>query len=133
MVVRLLYRIFVAVLDWPVLIARSSASKDAKLLVLRHEVAVLRRINPKPRIDWPDRALMSALARVLPKMLRAHRLVKPGTLLRRHRRLIAKKWCQPKRPGRPLTPDEGPYRRRAAWPTSRSANTRRPCTTSTAS
>jgi hypothetical protein len=52
MAFRLLYRIFVAVLGWLVLLARSSASKDAELLVLRHEVAVLRRTNPKPRIDW---------------------------------------------------------------------------------
>jgi hypothetical protein len=89
--VRLLYRIFVAVLGWLVLLARSSASKDAELLVLRHEVAVLRRTNPKPRIDWDDRALLSALARVLPKALRAHRLVTPGTLLRWRRRLIANK------------------------------------------
>lgn len=106
MAVRLLYRILVAVLGWLVLLARSSASKDAELLVLRHEVAVLRRTNPKPRIDWPDRALLSALARVLPKPLRAHRLVTPGTLLRWHRRLIANKWRQAKPPGRPPIPDD---------------------------
>jgi hypothetical protein len=91
--VRLLYRIFVVVLGWLVLLARSSASKDAELLVLRHEVAVLRRTNPKPRIDWHDRALLSALARVLPKTLRAQRLVTPGTLLRWHHRLIAQCRC----------------------------------------
>ncbi|MEY9934500.1 putative transposase [Catenulispora sp. GP43] len=104
MAVGLLYRIFVSVLGWLVLLARSSASKDAELLALRHEVAVLRRTNPKPRIDWSDRAVLSALARVLPKALRAHRLVTPGTLLRWHRRLIANKWRQPKPPGRPPIP-----------------------------
>ena len=70
----------VAALGWLVLSARSPASKDAELLVLRHEVAVLRRTNPKPRIDWDDRVLLSAPARVLPKALRAHRLVTPSTL-----------------------------------------------------
>jgi putative transposase len=106
MAVHLLYRIFVAVLGWLVLLARSSASKDAELLVLRHEVAVLRRTNPKPRIGWHDRALLSALARVLPKALRSHRLVTPGTLLRWHRHLIANKWRQPKPPGRPPIPED---------------------------
>jgi hypothetical protein len=105
-VVRLLYRIFVNVLGRLVLLARSSASKDAEILILRHEIAVLRRTNPKPRIGWTDRALLSALARVLPKALRAHRLVTPGTLLRWHRRLIANKWRRPKPPGRPPVPDD---------------------------
>ncbi|HTQ88556.1 MAG TPA: hypothetical protein VMK84_03595, partial [Streptosporangiaceae bacterium] len=58
--------------------ARSSASKNAEVLILRHEVAVLRRGNPKPRIDWADRAVLAALARILPKALRAHRIVTPG-------------------------------------------------------
>jgi hypothetical protein len=96
----------VQVLSWLALFARSSASKDAEILLLRHEVAVLRRSNPGPRLEWTDRAVLAALARLIPKVLRAHRIVTPGTLLRWHRRLVAARWRQPRAPGRPPTPDD---------------------------
>ena len=105
MSVRLLYLIFLQLVNLLLLLARSSASKDVELLVLRHEVAVLRRANPKPRLDWADRAVFAALVQRLPQMLRGHRLVTPGTILRWHRRLVAKTWTYPHRLGRPPVED----------------------------
>ena len=88
MTIRMLYLIFVRVTGWMALLARSAASKDVELLVLRQEVAVLRRQNPKPRLDWADRMVLAALARLLPRPLRMSRLVTTETLLRWHRRLV---------------------------------------------
>ena len=82
-------------------LARSSAAKDVEILVLRHELAVLRRQHPRPRLRWVDRAMLSALSR-LPAPLRRLRLMSPRTLLRWHAQLVARRWTCPRRqPGRP--------------------------------
>ncbi|MEV4354208.1 integrase core domain-containing protein [Nonomuraea sp. NPDC049625] len=106
MSVRLLYLIMVRVFGWLVLLGRGQASKDVEIMVLRHEVAVLKRQLARPKPDWADRALLAALARFLPAALRAHRLVTPGTLLAWHRRLIKRSWTCSHRPGRPETSKE---------------------------
>jgi hypothetical protein len=91
----MLYLVFVRLTGWMALLARSAASKDAELLVVRQEVAVLRRQNPKPKLDWADRMVIAALARLLPRPLRMSRLVTPDTLLRWHRRLVRWRWTYP--------------------------------------
>ena len=101
MSLRLLYLIFARPCGWLVLLGRSTASKDAELLALRHEVAVLRRTHPRPRLDWADRAVLAALIRLLPPRLRMHRLVTPGAVLRWYRRLAARKQTCPHGAGRP--------------------------------
>jgi putative transposase len=101
---RLAYLLLARVLSWLTLLARSEAAKDVEILVLRHEVDVLRRHNPRPTLSWVDRALLSALSRLLPVNLRRLRLVSPRTLLRWHARLVARRWSYPRRqPGRPAT------------------------------
>jgi hypothetical protein len=71
---RLVYLTLTRVLSWLALLARSDAAKDVEILVLRHEVAVLRRSNPCPRMSWLDRAVLSALSKLLPTSLRQLRI-----------------------------------------------------------
>ncbi len=96
----------VRLFGWVVLLARSDASKDAEILVLRHELAVLHRQVARPKPEWADRAVITVLARLLPRYLRLHRIVTPGTLLAWHRRLIKDKWTYPSTAGRPPIPEE---------------------------
>src|SRR3954451_7174482 len=93
------------VASWLALLARADAAKNVEILVLRHEVAVLRRHNQRPTLTWLDRALLSAFTRLLPTQLRQVRLVSPRTLLRWHAQLVTRRWTYQRRtPGRPAIP-----------------------------
>jgi hypothetical protein len=103
---RLLYPIAIRVFGWLGLLARSFAAKDVEILVLCHEVMVLRRQVGRPVASWPDRAVLSALTRVLLVSCGATGSSPPGTLLAWHRRLLVRKWTYPQRTGRPPISDE---------------------------
>ena len=91
----LVYRLLVTVVSWLALLTRSSASKDAEILALRHEVAVLRRATPNRTCPGVTGLCLPRLARVLPKALRACRIVSPGRLLRWHRRMARRSGASP--------------------------------------
>src|ERR1700722_13635882 len=98
----------VRLFGWLALLARSNTSKGVEILVLRHEVAVLRREVARPKPDWADRAIIAALARLLPKRLRLHRIVTPGTMLAWPRRLVKSRCTSPNPGGRPPIPGGDP-------------------------
>jgi putative transposase len=106
--IRLIYLLACQLFQWLALLARSSAAKDVEILMLRHQLAVVQRIQPRPRFSWSERAVMAALLRLMNKKQRARLalLVTPRSVLRWHARLVARKWTYPhRRPGRPPKPE----------------------------
>jgi putative transposase len=102
MVLSLVYLVIVSLLRLVAGGRRSELAKDVELLVLRHELVVLRRQHPRARLSPADRALFAALVRLLPRARRVGLVVTPRTLLRLHRELVRRKWAQPQvRYGRP--------------------------------
>jgi hypothetical protein len=102
---QLIYQIVAKLLGWLVLRARSDTAKEIEILVLRHQLAVLRRRTRRPRLSWADRALIAALTRLLPPPQRLGLLVTPATVLRWHRQLVSRCWTTtPSPPGRPAIP-----------------------------
>jgi putative transposase len=100
---RFAYMAALRIFGWLALLARSDHAKDAEILLLRHQVAVLHRQVKSPRLSWADRALLSGLARLLPGA-RLRQVVSPRTLLRWHASLARRRWTYPRRaPGRPRT------------------------------
>ncbi|WP_413115014.1 hypothetical protein ACK1X7_10735 [Streptomyces sp. CY1] len=107
MAIRLIYQLACQLFRWLALLARSSASKDVEILMLRHQFGVAQRIQPRPQFSWSDRAVMAALLRMVNKQQRARLvlLFTPRSVLRWHTRLVARKWTYPRRnPGRPSKP-----------------------------
>ncbi|MFE0153488.1 hypothetical protein ACFWY5_40560 [Nonomuraea sp. NPDC059007] len=104
MALRPLYLIFVQLAAWVVLLGRSQRSKEVEILVLRHQLTVLRRQVARSRPSWADRAVISGLARLLSPAGRLRLFVTSGTLLRRHADLVRRRWTFKRRSqGRPPT------------------------------
>ena len=103
---RLAYLVILRVFGWLALLARSDRAKDAEILILRHQIAVLQRQIKNPRMSWADCAVLAALARLLPRvhLRELHLIISPHTLLHWHARLVRRRWTYPRRaPGRPRT------------------------------
>ena len=106
MSLRFAYLAVLRVFGWLALLARSDRAKDAEILILRHQVAVLQRQAGTPKLYWADRAILAALARLLPSshLRQLHLIISPRTLLRWHAALVRRRWAYPRRtPGRPRT------------------------------
>ncbi|MGH2796625.1 MAG: integrase [Thermoleophilaceae bacterium] len=101
MLLSFVYLAFTSLLKLLVRRCRSDVASDLELIVLRHQVKVLRRQVERPRLEPADRALLTALTRVLPRERRLVLLVTPQTVLRWHRELVRRKWTQPRQCGRP--------------------------------
>ena len=102
MLVSVVYLVFCRSLELVVLLGRRERSKELEILVLRHELSVLRRQVRQPRFEPHDRLVLAAWSRVLPRSSWNAFLVRPETLLHWHRRLVARRWTYPHRkPGRP--------------------------------
>jgi putative transposase len=105
MAVKLIYQVFTKLLSWMVLYTRSNTANEIEILVLRHQLAVLQRRTPRPRINWTDRAVIAALARLLSARRRCGFLITPTTILRWHQQLVRRRWTTPGTPpGRPAIP-----------------------------
>jgi len=103
---RFAYLAVLRMFGWLTLLARSDLAKDAEILILRHQVAVLQRQVTAPRLSWADRAVLAALSRLLPTghLRRMRLIISPRTVLRWHADLVRRRWAYPHRsPGRPRT------------------------------
>ncbi len=109
MALQLLYLIFLRLAGWLVLLVRSETSKDVEILMLRQQLVVLRRQVAQPRLSWADRAMITALTRLLPTAGRLRLFVTPGTLLRSHADVVRRRWMfKRRRQGRPPTRASAP-------------------------
>ena len=106
MVLSFVYRLVRRVIEFVRVHSMSDVAKDAEILVLRQQLAVLRRQVARPPFSWSDRALVAALARLVLRERWAAFLVTPETILRWHRALVRRHWTYPHRPGRPSLPQE---------------------------